>query len=239
MRLDKLLANMGVGSRKEVKEMIRKGRVTVNDRTIRQSKHRVNAEKDHVTVDDQPITYQEFIYLMLHKPAGYISATVDAVERTVIDLLPADLQHFKPFPVGRLDKDTEGLLLITNDGEMGHHLTSPDKEVEKTYYAEVSGEMTEETVKAFEGGVTLRDGHKTKPASLNVLKSGDKSEIELTLTEGRYHQVKRMVASQGGHVDYLKRIRMGTLTLDPSLEKGEYRELTEEECEQLKQLMNE
>lgn len=239
MRLDKLLANSGFGSRKEVKEKIRKGRVTVNDKVMRQSKQHIKVEKDTVLVDDTPVIYQEFIYIMLHKPAGCISATEDVVEKTVVDLLPADIKHFKPFPVGRLDKDTEGLLLLTNDGEMAHHLTSPHKEIEKTYYAKIDGFVTGDDVVAFKKGVTLRDGYFTKPASLKILASDEESEIELTLTEGKYHQVKRMFASQGKRVDYLKRIRMGSLNLDSTLEKGEYRELTEQELIHLEALIKE
>lgn len=229
MRLDKLLANTGFGSRKDVKEKIRKSHVTVNDKIIKSSKHKIDLDKDIVLVDNMRVDYREFIYIMLNKPAGYISATEDKREKTVIDLLEDSIKYFEPFPVGRLDKDTEGLLLLTNDGELAHQLTSPKKEIEKTYYAIIDGIVTEEDIVAFKKGVTLKEGYFTKPATLEILVSDKKSEIELTITEGKYHQVKRMFASQGKKVKFLKRIRMGNLLLDPSLKKGSYRELTEVE----------
>lgn len=231
MRLDKFLANMGFGSRKDVRILIKKGQVSVNDKIIRDSGFKVNNESDDIRLDKKKIHYQKYIYLMLNKPAGYVSATEDPKEKTVIDLLTDDLKHFKPFPVGRLDKDTEGLLLLTNDGDLAHQLTSPRKEIEKTYYAVIDGVVTEDDRVAFNEGVTLKDGYLTKPALLNILASGEKSEIELTITEGKYHQVKRMFASQGKKVIFLKRIRMGDLILDSSIKKGSYRELTQRELE--------
>lgn len=238
MRLDKFLANMGFGSRKDVRILIKKGQVTVNDKTIRNSSFKVNNTSDHIKLNGEKIRYQKYIYIMLHKPAGYVSATKDDIEKTVIDLLADDIKHFKPFPVGRLDKDTEGLLLLTNDGELAHQLTSPTKEIEKTYYALIDGLVTEEDATAFENGVILKDGYFTKPAFLKILVSDKKSEIELTITEGKYHQVKRMFASQGKKVEFLKRIRMGDLTLDPSLKKGSYRELTIKELNYCNSLIN-
>lgn len=236
MRLDKFLGNMGVGSRKDVKILIKKGKVTVNNKKIRSSNLKVNSEIDKITVHDEVIQFRKHIYLMLNKPVGFISATEDRYEKTVIDLLEPEMKHFEPFPVGRLDKDTEGLLLLTNDGQLAHELASPSNEIDKTYYALIEGKITEDDIKAFEAGVILKDDYKTKPAHLKIIKSDDTSEIELTITEGKYHQVKRMFASQGKHVKFLKRIRMGALVLDESLSKGSYRELTQDElyyCSQL------
>lgn len=229
MRLDKLLAHMGYGSRKDVRSLIRKGHVTINGKTVKNNGLHVNTEKDIVEVNGDIVHYRKYIYIMLNKPKGTISATEDRFDQTVIDLLPADLHHFDPFPVGRLDKDTEGLLLLTNDGKLAHHLTSPRKGIEKTYYAKISGRVTEEDVQTFQRGVTLADGYVTKPGKLTILKSGDLSDIELTITEGKYHQVKRMFAAVGHEVLYLKRLRMGDLKLDKQLELGSFRELNDEE----------
>lgn len=166
---------------------------------------------------------------MLNKPKGYISATEDYRHRTVIDLLPKEYTHFQPFPVGRLDIDTVGLLLLTNDGQLAHELTSPNKEIEKTYYAKIRGVVNEDDQQKFAQGVTLDDGYETKPGHLTIVKSGDISEIKLTITEGKFHQVKRMFAAVNKEVIYLQRIRMGNIVLDESLELGKYRELTKEE----------
>lgn len=168
---------------------------------------------------------------MLHKPPGYISATEDNREKTVIDLLEEDVQHFKPFPVGRLDKDTEGLLLLTNDGELAHQLVSPKKDVEKTYFARIKGQVTESDIKKFQQGITLEDGYKAKPAKLKILYSDDISGIEVTVTEGKYHQVKRMFEAVEKKVVYLKRLSMGNLLLDETLKIGNYRTLTEKELD--------
>jgi 16S rRNA pseudouridine516 synthase len=170
---------------------------------------------------------------MLNKPGGYLSATEDSVQETVIDLLEMEDAVYKPFPVGRLDKDTEGLLLLTNDGQLSHQLLSPKKHVPKTYYATILGKVTEEDAAAFKQGVELDDGYITKPASLVILSADEQSEIHITITEGKFHQVKRMFEAVGKKVTYLKRISMGPLLLDESLELGEYRELTEEEVEAL------
>lgn len=238
MRLDKILAHMGYGSRKDVRSLIRKGHVSVNSKVIRNNGLQVNAEQDVIEVNGEIVHYRKHIYIMLNKPQGVISATEDARDQTVIDLLPANLQHFEPFPVGRLDKDTEGLLLLTNDGQLAHHLTSPRRGIEKTYYAKISGEVTDADVKAFQCGVTLDDGYVTKPGQLSILKSDNISEIELTITEGKYHQVKRMFLAVNHEVIYLKRIRMGDIELDDQLELGSFRELNDEElsyCLSLKQ----
>ncbi|RLL47714.1 rRNA pseudouridine synthase [Oceanobacillus piezotolerans] len=237
MRLDKLLANMDYGSRKDVKALIKKKQVTVNGTVVKNSSIHVDPEQDKVMVNGEEVIYKKYIYLMLHKPPGVISATSDEREKTVVELLSADFQHFKPFPVGRLDKDTEGLLLLTNDGELAHQLTSPNKNVGKTYYARIKGKVTEEDIETFKNGVILEDGYQSKPAELKVLSSGDISEIQVTITEGKFHQVKRMFEAVDKKVIYLKRLSMGKLELDSSLRLGEYRELKEAElkyCQSLK-----
>lgn len=235
MRIDKMLANLGFGSRKDVKKLLKDGAVKVNDEVIKDAKVHVNPEADTVTLNGEVIEYKEFIYLMMNKPPGVISATEDLHERTVVDLLEMEDAVFSPFPVGRLDKDTEGLLLLTNDGQLSHRLLSPKKHVPKTYFAVIDREVTEEDIDAFEKGVMLDDGYVTKPGVLNILKSGLRSDIELTITEGKFHQVKRMFEAVGKRVVYLKRISMGPLMLDESLQLGEYRELTEEEVSSLKE----
>ncbi len=235
MRLDKMLANMGYGSRKEVKQLIKKGLVQVNGRVVRQSKDQIDVERDTVTILGAEVTYKQFVYYMLHKPQGYISATEDYAHDTVLDLLDEEAQFFEPFPVGRLDKDTEGLLLLTSDGKLAHQLLTPKNNVPKTYYAHIDGVVTEDDVKAFAAGVTLDDGYETKPGELVIIESDETSIIELTITEGKFHQVKRMFEAVGKTVTYLKRQSMGPLQLDETLSLGEYRELTEEEVDQLMQ----
>lgn len=229
MRLDKLLANMGYGSRKEVKALLKQKAVRVDDEIVKDSSMHVDPAKQMVTVFGERVEYVEFIYLMMHKPPGVISATEDKYDQTVIDLLDPVDQHFEPFPVGRLDKDTEGLLLITNDGQLAHNLLSPKKHVPKWYYAKVDGVVTEADVEVFKQGVTLDDGYHTKPGELKILVSDEQSEIELMIQEGKFHQVKRMFEAVGKKVTYLKRLSMGSLVLDPDLPMGKYRHLTEEE----------
>jgi 16S rRNA pseudouridine516 synthase len=233
MRIDKMLANLGYGSRKEVKGLLKKGAVKINGKVVKDAKEHIDPNEDVVTINGQEVVYKEFIYLMMNKPGGVISATEDNRDETVIDLLEMNDQVYEPFPVGRLDKDTEGLLLITNDGQLSHRLLSPKKHVPKTYFAVIEGEVTNEDVNAFRNGVTLEDGYETKPGELVIVKSGLMSDIELTITEGKFHQVKRMFQAVGKRVVYLKRISMGSLKLDETLELGEYRELTEEELEEL------
>lgn len=243
IRLDKYMADMGIGTRSEVKVFIKKGRVSVDGEVIRQAEYKVDIEKQKVTVDGEKIGYSAYEYFMLNKPSGVVSAVTDGRDTTVVELIK-DAKRKDLFPVGRLDKDTEGLLLITNDGELSHELLSPSKHVEKTYYAKVKGTVTEEDVKAFAEGLhlekeTLREEKadkdiETKPAKLVILKVGEVSEIELTICEGKFHQVKRMFQAVGKEVVYLKRIAMGSLVLDESLALGEYRELTEEEVSSLK-----
>lgn len=232
MRLDKYLADMQIGSRKEVKGYIKKGLVQVNGAIIKQDKFQVNPDEDTILYQGVKILYQKYFYYMLNKPAGVISATTDKQQKTVIDLLqPAD---FRPdlFPVGRLDKNTEGFVLLSNDGELAHELLSPKKHVEKEYFAEVAGVMTKEDVIAFAKGLTLDQGEKALPGKLQILKVDEvnkTSEISLVISEGKFHQVKRMVQAVGKKVTYLRRDRIGTVWLDPALKLGNYRPLTEKE----------
>ncbi|MBC1464086.1 rRNA pseudouridine synthase [Listeria welshimeri] len=226
MRLDKLLSHTGFGSRKEVKPLLKSGAVVVNGTIQKDSKMQVNPDKDEITVHGTPVVYQEFVYFMLHKPQNVVSATEDNVSETVIDLLAQEDTLTNPFPVGRLDKDTEGLLIITNDGTLAHNLLSPKKHIDKTYYAKIDREVLLEDVKAFAEGIALDDGYICKPARLEII---NPNEIKVTIQEGKFHQVKRMFAARGKTVSYLKRISMGQLQLDESLELGKYRPLTETE----------
>ncbi|WHY85044.1 pseudouridine synthase [Neobacillus novalis] len=234
MRIDKMLANLGYGSRKEVKQLLKSGAVKVDDVVVKDAKQHVDTATQTVALNGEVVEYKEFIYLMMNKPQGVLSATEDNSCETVIDLLEMEDQVYEPFPVGRLDKDTEGLLLITNDGQLAHRLLSPKKHVPKTYFAVIDGEVDAADVEAFAEGVTLDDGYETKPGELKILKSGIRSDIELTITEGKFHQVKRMFEAVGKSVVYLQRISMGPLPLDETLELGEYRELTGEEVELLR-----
>ena len=234
-RIDKILSNLGYGSRSELKKLCKSGLVKVNGKVINNPGVQVDVENDEILFDGEKVVYKEFIYLMLNKPDGYISATFDKRDPIVLDLIDKEALIFEPFPVGRLDKDTEGLLVLTNDGQLAHRVLSPKKHVPKTYYAKVEGVVTEEDVKAFAEGVTLDDGYETMPAELEILKSDDISEIALTIHEGKFHQVKRMFESVGKKVVYLKRLSMGKLKLDESLALGEYRELTEEEVKMIEE----
>ncbi|AQS53345.1 Ribosomal large subunit pseudouridine synthase B [Jeotgalibaca dankookensis] len=238
MRLDKFLSHTGFGSRKEVKQLLKKKVVRVNDQVVKKGDYILNLNQDHISVNGETITYQEFIYLMLNKPAGYLSATEDNFQKTVIDLLQPEEQHFNPFPVGRLDKDTEGLLLLTNDGELAHFLLSPKKHVKKTYYAEVVGVMDLEDIERFKLGIVLEDGYKCLPAELQIIEQTDRtSKVLITVEEGKFHQVKRMVLACGKEVNYLKRQSMASLKLDETLKSGEYRPLDKEELDQLKEFL--
>ena len=228
-RIDKILSNLGYGSRSEIKKYCKQGSVVVNGSEVSNPGTQVDTENDEILFNGEEVIYREYIYLMMNKPDGYISATTDKYDPTVLDLIDLSYLAFEPFPVGRLDKDTEGLLVLTNDGKLSHRVLSPKKHVPKTYYAKIDGVVTEEDVEAFLEGVVLDDGYKTMPSQLNILKSDDESEIELTIHEGKFHQVKRMFESVGKKVVYLKRLSMGNLNLDESLELGEYRELTDEE----------
>lgn len=239
-RLDKILSNMGFGSRSEIKKIVKQGRVSVNGKTVADSGVQVKPYEDQLELDGERVIYREFVYLMMNKPQGVISATEDLRDRTVIDLLSREFRIYNPFPVGRLDKDTEGLLLLTNDGKLAHNLLSPRKHVPKMYFAEVAGTVDASDAAAFEAGVTLDDGYVTMPAKLNILSVQGEggqaiSKIELTIMEGKFHQVKRMFESVGKKVTFLKRMTMGTLLLDEYLSPGQYRELTETELSELQQ----
>ena len=224
-RLDKRLAGTGRWSRREVRDLCRAGRVRVDGTVVRRPEEKVE-ETSRITVDGQPVELERQVWIMLHKPAGLVSATEDPREPTVLSLLPERFQRQGLFPVGRLDKDTEGLLLLTNDGALAHALLSPRRHVDKVYYVEVDGCLDEADEQAFREGMTLRDGLRCQPASLRRL-GPDRGEV--TLREGKYHQVKRMLAARGKPVRYLKRIAFGPLVLDSSLEKSAWRALTEEE----------
>lgn len=277
MRLDKMLGNLGYGTRSGIKLLVKQGAVVVNGQRAKDPGMQIDPRSDVVAIDGETVRYRDTVYVMLHKPAGVVSATEDNRDRTVLDLIEDDdVTVLSPFPVGRLDKDTEGLLLLTNDGKLSHELLSPRKHVPKTYRALVAGGVVgEEDAAAFERGVTLDDGYVTMPAQLRVLAAaghpaealggGDASTteepnraelreaagiarqalatdytesplnwIELTIHEGKFHQVKRMFESVGKKVLYLRRVSMGPLALDPALAPGQWRELTEEEVEGLR-----
>lgn len=234
-RLDKIIASTGAYSRREVKELIRHGRVLVDGVPARSAQDKADPESAEITVNGVPLVYRRFTWVMLNKPAGYLSATEDGRGITVLDLLPPELQKQGLFPVGRLDKDTEGLLLLTNEGGLAHDLLSPRRHVDKEYYVRVSGRLTEEDCRAFAAGMTLADGLQCQPTELEILTAGEESEAHVILREGKFHQIKRMLAQLGKPVIYLERIRMGTLRLDPSLLRGEFRLLTDCEIQALRE----
>ena len=235
MRLDKYLAEMGVGTRQAVKKQIRQGKAAVNGTVVKAADTKIDETSDEVTICGRNISYVSYEYYMLNKPAGVVSATEDRRDTTVIDLIK-EKKRKDLFPVGRLDKDTEGLLLITNDGDLAHRLLAPKKHVDKVYYAKIDGMVTEEDVKRFAEGIDIgaEEEEMTRPAKLDIMKSAEESEIRLTIHEGKFHQVKRMFLAVGKEVTYLKRERMGPLCLDENLKPGEYRLLTEEEIENVR-----
>jgi 16S rRNA pseudouridine516 synthase len=233
IRLDKYLADIGIGSRSEVKKYIKKGQVKVDNQLIKDIGYKVNLDKEKVYFDNNLLEYNKYIYLMLNKPAGVVSATRDNVHKTVIDLIDKKYQK-NIFPVGRLDIDTEGLLLITNDGQLAHDLLSPKKKIPKTYYAKVQGQVTNKEVKEFENGLIIDDNFTALPAKLEILESGQVSKVNVTIYEGKFHQVKRMFEAVGMKVIYLKRISMASLELDKNLEISSYRQLTDDEIRKLK-----
>lgn len=225
-RLDKLLAGTGRWSRREVKDLVRTGRVAVNGRAAARPEEKYTPEAV-ITVDGERVFCGGLIYLMLYKPAGFVSATEDPRQKTVLDLLPEHLRRVGLFPAGRLDKDTEGLLLLTNDGPLAHELLSPKRHVDKTYFVRVDGALDQADAAAFAAGMTLEDGYTCLSAGLELLERPDEGIV--TLREGKYHQIKRMLAARGKPVVYLKRLTMGPLRLDERLEKGQWRELTGQE----------
>lgn len=228
MRIDKYLADMGVGFRSEIKTLLKKGEVTLNDHRVKAAKTQINPYEDRITVNQKVIAYEPFVYLMLNKPKGVISATKDDRHSTLIDLIH-DYQHLDLFPVGRLDKDTEGLILITNNGKFNHLLMSPQHHVSKTYYVETKHVIEENTINIFKEGVPLKEG-KLKPASLEIIES---NSAEITITEGKFHQIKRMFHYVNNEVIYLKRLKIAELTLDETLPPGGYRKLTEDDFQRL------
>ncbi len=227
MRLDKFLANSGIGTRKEVKKFLKKNLVTVNDEIVKKPEMHINPEEDVITFDDIPIEYEPVVYLMMNKPAGFVSATEDDEQETVIDIVP-EYMHLDLFPVGRLDKDTEGLLLLTNDGKFSHQLMSPKQKVAKKYYVEVSGHISDDAIDIFKAGIDLGD-FTSSPSELEIVENGEESIAYVTIYEGKFHQVKRMFHSIGCEVTYLKRVQIADLELDERLELGEYRHLLEED----------
>lgn len=233
LRLDKYLADMGLGSRTEVKELVRNGQIYVNGWRVRKADIKVDTETDVVERNHEPITYAPFEYWMLNKPAGVVSATRDDGSETVVELVEGRARK-DLFPVGRLDKDTVGLLLITNDGQLAHKLLAPGKHVDKVYFARLDHDASAEDVQAFADGLDIGDDKLTLPAQLEIPCEDRANEVLVTLHEGRYHQVKRMFEARENKVVYLKRVAMGVLALDPALAEGESRRLTEEELAALR-----
>lgn len=232
IRLDKYLADMGAGTRTEVKKQIRQGQVTVDGQVVKKPEMKVEPGSNVISCLGREIAYQEFEYYMLNKPAGVISATEDKKEETVVDLI-REKSRKDLFPVGRLDRDTEGLLLITNDGMLAHDLLSPKKHVNKVYYAKIKGCVDDADITVFQEGVDIGEKLPAMPAKLTILEAGEESEITLEIQEGKYHQVKRMFEAVGKEVIYLKRLSMGSLVLDQTLKAGEYRRLTKKELDEL------
>lgn len=232
-RLDKLIASMGSFSRREVKPLIREGRILADGLPVSSAEEKYDPETTEISVDGVALGYRRYTYLMMNKPAGVLSATRDGKGKTVLDLLEPELRKLDLFPAGRLDKDSEGLLLLTNDGQLAHRLLSPRHHVDKIYYVRTEGKLTEEDCRAFAQGMTLGDGLQCLPAGLVILGAGEISEAQVTLREGKFHQVKRMLSALGKPVLYLSRVQMGNLTLDSSLSPGEYRFLTVPEVKEL------
>ncbi|WP_432667587.1 pseudouridine synthase [Wukongibacter baidiensis] len=234
MRLDKVLGNMGYGSRKDLKKHIKNGLVKVDGEVVKKSSIHVDPYESVIEVNGEKVEYKEYVYIVMNKPADVISATYDRNHSTVIDLLEEKYLPFEPFPMGRLDIDTEGMLILTNDGKLSHEMLSPKKHIPKTYYAHIEGRVNDEDIEAFKEGIVLDDGYKTLASELAIIESGDISKIQLTIYEGKFHQVKRMFQARNKKVVYLKRVAMGDLKLDEKLDLGEYRELTDEELDILK-----
>jgi len=229
-RLDKILSNSGYGSRKELKEYIKKGLVRVNARVVKSPEEHVNPETDEIFLNGEKLIYKKFIYIMMNKPAGVLTAARDKNQKTVYDLLPEFYKKFDLSSVGRLDKDTEGLLVLTNDGNGIHKLISPKKHKDKVYFAVLEKELTEQDILTFQNGIDI-GGYVAMPAKLQICERN--TEAYITLHEGKFHQVKRMFEALENKVLFLKRVKIGGLKLDPSLELGKMRELTEEEVRQL------
>ncbi|MBP2623642.1 pseudouridine synthase [Streptococcus oricebi] len=235
MRLDKFLAGSGLGSRSQVKQVLKNKQIRLNGQIEKQAKTQVDPLLDDIRLDGQKLSYQKYLYYLLNKPSGFLSATEDRTQATVLDLLDDEARQRQVFPVGRLDRDTRGLLLLTNNGPLAHALLSPKRHVEKTYLAQVAGIMTAEDQTAFAGGLALKD-FTCQPASLKILDQDLEKEtclVEITISEGKHHQVKRMVQARGKTVTDLKRLSMGPLELDSELAEGDYRSLTASELASL------
>lgn len=230
IRLDKFLAQMNIGTRSEVKNAIRKGKVSVNGEVCKTVDAKIDENKDVVFYENQEVKFEQYVYYMLNKPAGVVSATKDNLDETVLDLLK-EVNIKDVFPVGRLDKDTEGLLLLTNDGDLAHKLLSPRKHICKTYFVRTKNPVTDEQLKMLEAGVDIGEESLTMPAETT---KEDEKQLLLTIYEGKFHQVKRMLKAVGNEVVYLERIKMGPLSLDKNLKRGEFRKLTSYEVELLK-----
>ncbi|KRL03138.1 pseudouridine synthase [Liquorilactobacillus capillatus] len=236
MRIDKYLAKAGLGTRSQVRKLIKEGKVTLNQQYVKSGKVTLDEKNDRVEVAGKTIVYQPFFYYMLNKPQGVICATVDAEQKTVLDLLDEAAQNSSLFPVGRLDKDTTGLVLITNDGKLAHRLLSPAHHISKVYQVKVAGLIDEGSKRKLKEGMILRNGERVKGAEVQILQTDQKNSwLRLTITEGKYHQIKRMIGSLSMRVLTLKRIKMGSLVLDSGLDLGEYRELTAAEIANLKE----
>ena len=231
MRLDKFLCTMGCCSRSDAKRIVRRGGVTVNGRAAKASDMPIDPEVDRVVFEGTPVIYRKYIYIMMNKPEGVVSATEDGRDQTVLDLLPPEARRSGMFPCGRLDKNTLGLILLTDNGELGHRLLAPKSHVTKVYRFRSKFPLTAEEATRFEGGLVLEDGYVTKPAKIALDPAGDSGYI--TLIEGKYHQIKRMLESLGNRITYLERVRFGCLSLDPTLDRGQWRYLTEEEISEL------
>lgn len=232
MRLDKFLTETNIGSRKQVKELIRKGKVSVNNIAIIKPETHIDEFNDTVLVKADKVIYKKYRYFMLNKPAGVVSAVIDSQCKTVVDLIDKRWQK-DIFPVGRLDKDTEGLLILTNDGQLSHNLLSPNKHIEKTYYVELDSNINNSEISLLQNGIDIGEDKLTRPAKIEFCDDGCKSKVLISITEGKFHQVKRMFKAVGHKVIYLKRISMGSISLDSNLKLGEYRELTSDEIKKL------
>jgi 16S rRNA pseudouridine516 synthase len=235
MRLDKFLKECNVCSRSESKQVLKKGLIKINGNIVKDASYKLDENNDVVTYNDKVIEYQEFVYIMLNKPAGVISATEDSKDTTVIDLV-SEYAHKEVFPFGRLDKDSVGLLILSNDGKLAHELLSPKKHVSKVYYLKIKGRLDDTDVEAFKNGITLEDGYVTKEGKLEIIKSDEISECLATISEGKFHQLKRMFIALDKEVVFLKRIKFKDIELDESLKEGEYRLLTKEEIDSLKSI---
>ena len=235
MRLDKFLKECNVCSRSESKQVLKKGLIKINGNIVKDASYKLDENNDVVTYNDKVIEYQEFVYIMLNKPAGVISATEDSKDTTVIDLV-SEYAHKEVFPFGRLDKDSVGLLILSNDGKLAHELLSPKKHVSKVYYLKIKGRLDDTDIEAFKNGITLEDGYVTKEGKLEIIKSDEISEGLATISEGKFHQLKRMFIALDKEVVFLKRIKFKDIELDESLKEGEYRLLTKEEIDSLKSI---